>query len=112
MDEYSQGGKQRSLSPVGDKSKGRGKSKGKAKVREKEKAKALQEKKETAINGQKKALVAEAKAALTYTTQTSAQVRQKGRGKEKGIETVPEVTLLLLTADAPPRKKRKDASIS
>ena len=31
----------------------------------------------------KKALVAEAKAALTYMTQTSAQVRQKEKGKKK-----------------------------
>ena len=74
---------------------------------EKEK-KTPREKKETATSGQKKAPVAEAIAALTNMTQRSAQVRQKEKGKEKERE----VTLLPLTADAPPCKKRKSASIS
>ena len=78
-DEYSQGGRQRSLSPVGDKTKGIWKHKGKGKGKGKSKGKGKQK----PTKRQKNALVAEAKAALTSMIQTSAQVRQKEKGKEK-----------------------------
>jgi hypothetical protein len=53
--------------------------------------------------GRKKAPVAEVIAALTNMTQRSDQIRQQQTGNEKEKE----VTLLPLTADDQPRKKRK-----
>ena len=86
----------------------RGKAKAKEKVKVKEKQKPFKRKRRLPPMGRKKALVAEAIAALTYMTQRSAQGRQKERGKEKRSE----VTLLLLNADAPPCKKSKSVAIT